>query len=359
MTASDVLSFPYDLSVPSQGISRRFHVASQLEEFFQQERAFFTELQQHVPRTIHWAGVGRNLPNFFSLAFDAFGKLSNSGGQAVLENYVAKAQDLRILIGQGRLGRLVQGLIQEGDGKQAYWMVYILCAEWTASSEFDAELFAALRAASAANPAHEGWKDLFSTAQAVDASSEALRVAQTTQKELAEFLQQKRSLVDELEQLYRTKLTIEEPANTWGSIKRWKTLAWIVWLLVFAGLVVLPISVGIEYWSLISDAVVKLTANATGTVSFAGLAVISIPALLYAWLLKNVSRGFIQNLNLADDANHRRSLALTYLGLIQDTKHPPSEQERAIILNALFRPIPPQTIDEGPPAGLIDLVKGK
>lgn len=59
------------------------------------------------------------------------------------------------------------------------------------------------------------------------------------------------------------------------------------------------------------------------------------------------------NLNLADDAAHRKSLALTYMGLLQDEKHPASDQDRAIILNALFRPIPPQTNDEGPPAGLI------
>src|SRR5882757_5918605 len=66
---------------------------------------------------------------------------------------------------------------------------------------------------------------------------------------------------------------------------------------------------------------------------------------------------FIQNLNLADDAAHRRSLALTYMGLLQNEKHPASDQDRAIILNALFRPIPPQTNDEGPPAGLIELIR--
>jgi hypothetical protein len=82
-----------------------------------------------------------------------------------------------------------------------------------------------------------------------------------------------------------------------------------------------------------------------------------VPALFYAWLLKNISRVFIQNLNLADDADHRRSLALTYMGLLQDEKRPTTDQDRAIVLNALFRPIPPHTGDEGPPSGLIELIK--
>ena len=100
-----------------------------------------------------------------------------------------------------------------------------------------------------------------------------------------------------------------------------------------------------------------MTASSTGGFSISGLAVITVPALFYAWLLKNISRVFIQNLNLADDADHRRSLALTYMGLLQDEKRPTTDQDRAIVLNALFRPIPPHTGDEGPPAGLIELIK--
>jgi hypothetical protein len=64
----------------------------------------------------------------------------------------------------------------------------------------------------------------------------------------------------------------------------------------------------------------KITGASNSGFSISGLAVISVPALLYAWLLRNISRVFIQNLNLADDADHRRSLALTYMGLLQDDK---------------------------------------
>jgi len=146
---------------------------------------------------------------------------------------------------------------------------------------------------------------------------------------------------------------------TWEKITDRKTRVWSAWLLIFAALVAIPIVIAIWKWSIVSEAIAKLTLGASGSFSVAGLATITVPALFYAWLLKNVSRVFIQNLNLADDAAHRRSLALTYMGLLQDEKHPASDQDRAIILNALFRPIPPQTADEGPPAGLVDLIRSK
>jgi hypothetical protein len=99
--------------------------------------------------------------------------------------------------------------------------------------------------------------------------------------------------------------------------------------------------------------------NPNGNMSLGGIAAITIPAIFYAWLLKNLSRLFIQSHNLADDAAHRRALAMTYLGLADNQHLSVSEQERALILNALFRPIPQHGVDEGPPSGLLDLIRSK
>jgi Na+/phosphate symporter len=167
------------------------------------------------------------------------------------------------------------------------------------------------------------------------------------------------TLIDQLEDLYRKKLVIEEPANSWQKVATSKRHAWRLWLFIFAGLVVGPIAAVVYFWEPFSSAITHLTTAGTGTISLAGVAAVSLPALLYAWLLKNVSRVFIQTLNLADDAAHRRALAVTYLGLAENPKIELSEAERAIILNALFRPIPTQAGDEGPPAGLVDLIRGK
>jgi hypothetical protein len=90
-----------------------------------------------------------------------------------------------------------------------------------------------------------------------------------------------------------------------------------------------------------------------------GLAAIGVPALLYGWLLKNVSRVFIQQMNLADDAAHRRALTITWLGMVAEKRFEMSEQERALALNAMFRAAPSYMLDDGPPAGLMELLGKK
>jgi Family of unknown function (DUF6161) len=154
-------------------------------------------------------------------------------------------------------------------------------------------------------------------------------------------------------------LILEEPARFWENTAISKTRLWQAWLLIFAALVILPVGVGLYKWDVFAEAVSRITSPNSSAFSLAGLAAITVPALFYAWLLKNVSRVFIQNLNLADDASHRRALAITYLGLSENPKLSISDADRALVLNALFRPIPPHSTDEGPPSGLMDLIRGK
>jgi hypothetical protein len=171
------------------------------------------------------------------------------------------------------------------------------------------------------------------------------------------LIKEKTDLISTLEDLYRKKLTIQEPAISWQNIAARKVRIWRFWLFVFAMLIAAPITFGLVYWETIASAVKEINSASQSRFLITGLAVISAPALLYAWLLKNISRIFLRNLNLADDADHRRSLALTYMGLVQDEKRPTTDQDRAIILNALFRPIPSHTGDGGPPAGPVDLIR--
>lgn len=49
-------------------------------------------------------------------------------------------------------------------------------------------------------------------------------------------------------------------------------------------------------------------------------------------------------------------MTMTFLGLAKDHKSSVTDAERAIILNALFRPAPPNANDEGPPTGLQDIL---
>jgi hypothetical protein len=110
------------------------------------------------------------------------------------------------------------------------------------------------------------------------------------------------------------------------------------------------------FWTPISSAIIQVT-SANGGTSLGGVAAITAPIILYGWLLKNLSRLFIQRMTLADEAEHRRLLTMTYLGLAKEPHLNMTDNDRALILNALFRPIPPYGSEDGPPVGLIDLIR--
>ncbi len=85
------------------------------------------------------------------------------------------------------------------------------------------------------------------------------------------------------------------------------------------------------------------------------------PLLGVAWILKLVSKYISQNLIFMEDAKHRRAITASYLGLLSSEGVPAiSESERAIALQALFRPSPGAApdLDLAPPS-IIDLVRGK
>lgn len=357
--------FPYHLTVPSQGLSQIISDADALQNFLRIESSFYGELSTLLSPNIVLGNTNVGNARVNDHASRALDRMLADIKQDKLqsfEDYVASARELRVLIGQGQIGQQIKRLSVSDDAvtkQQARWMIYILCADWTDGGNADTQLLAAFRAAFAANPISQAYGDLISSTEAVRQASTAVEVSENAKVEIQKFIQEKTEVFDRLEQLYRTKLTLDEPALTWANIAKKKTTVWSWWLAAFAFLVAIPLVLAVAYLPTIVDILGKLTAGANGTFSIAGLAVVTVPALLYAWLLKNISRIFIQNLNLADDAAHRRSLALTYMGLLQDEKHPAADQDRAIILNALFRPIPPQIGDEGPPAGVIDLIRNK
>jgi hypothetical protein len=351
---------PFVIDVPSQHVCVSIKDSEALKEFVSKELAFFQQLSEPLSQNVVVANTNYGTMAVHQNAERALSNILSNGlkGQfAPLTAHLEQAEKLEVLIAHGCLGEKVRAMITRGDKEGARWLVYVTCSAWTLNSQPD-KLISAFRGTLFASPAIQAFGDLTSSASALENATKAREAIDGSRAELVQFIDEKTKLFDTLEDLYRNKLTIEEPAVSWKHIAERKTKIWITWLAIFSILVIGPIVTMVFQWPVLSEAVAKLTATTgNGSFSFAGFAIVSIPALLYAWLLKNVSRIFIQNLNLADDAAHRRSLALTYMGLLQNEKHPASDPDRAIILNALFRPIPPQTADEGPPSGLIDLIR--
>lgn len=104
---------------------------------------------------------------------------------------------------------------------------------------------------------------------------------------------------------------------------------------------------------------VELGKTPAGQLSLTPLIAITVPVLAYGWILRHISRLFIQSFTQADDARYRNVMTMTFLGLTKDPTSGVTDLERGIILNALFRPAPPNTSEDGPPAGPMDLIKPK
>ncbi|QIG92275.1 DUF6161 domain-containing protein [Bradyrhizobium sp. 6(2017)] len=350
----------WSVIIPSQGVSI---VGSKddIVKFLNAEIAYFSKLLisgQQI--TLGGQGFGNlRLSEPAVEALTSIVRDVQANKKESLEEYVQDARARQVLIGASAVGRRVEQIKASSEAGAAI-LAAIYCTKWMhASHPAGRDIIHVFRAVAFANPANFAFDDLLSASDAAAKAAEASKKSDAAAQALNQFIDDKRALIGELEDLYRNKLTIEEPARSWQTIAVKKTRIWRLWLAIFALMTVAPIFAALEYWSVVSDAIGKLTGASNGGFSISGLAAISVPALLYAWLLKNISRVFIQNLNLADDADHRRSLALTYMGLLQNEKQPATDQDRAIILNALFRPIPPQTGDEGPPAGLLDLIQKK
>jgi Family of unknown function (DUF6161) len=348
------------INVPEQGVNETL-TDETTRAFFQDEVQFYNRLQSLLNENVTLIDRGLGQARIHNSAIQAINNIANSldkNNKDPFEEYIKAAHNLEIVIGHGVIGKQVEELIQSGKNHEAKWIMLLMSSRWIGNPQLE-QLIAPLRASIRGNPASSALSSLSAIGQATQ-DAEASRIASdTSAKALSSFIEQKKLVFDQLEDVYRRKLVMEEPAKLWKDISARRTRAWMIWLVIFSAMIIGPLVLAILYWEIFIDDISKVTAGNTGGISLSGLAAVTVPALYYAWLLKSISRIVIQNLNFADDAAHRRALAITYLALAENPKLSVSEQDRALILNALFRPTPSQSLDEGPPSGLIDLIKSK
>lgn len=152
-------------------------------------------------------------------------------------------------------------------------------------------------------------------------------------------------------------LVVKDADKLWrdkANLHRWFFGAAAV---IFVFLVTAAIAFPIMYWPLISKEILKLEPLFTGHL-LGAVVILLIPVLGVAWVLRLLSRFTTQNMMLADDAQLRRVMAETYVKLVSEDaiKEP---QDRAIILTALFRPLPGTTNEEVSPPSITDIIKPK
>lgn len=170
------------------------------------------------------------------------------------------------------------------------------------------------------------------------------------------FFSDAREQKDALEAAFREHMRLKGPVHYWSSKAsshhRWFIGAFICFALVMGGG-----AYGLFHNSPWVLDVLKQ--DKTQGVSLSGLALITLPALGFFWVLRFIARVFVTNLQRQQDAAERATMVETYLALIAEGKGAATDQERILVLNALFRPGPGDANDDAPSPQLMDFILGK
>lgn len=171
-------------------------------------------------------------------------------------------------------------------------------------------------------------------------------------KEYEDILNQARQRIAELESTFLEKLRLEAPAKYWrDKAEQHNRASWVAFVaLVACGAGTLATVV---YWA---RDILEVLRSRDGQISLGAVALAGPVAFLVLYFFRLLIRIFTQNQMGAADARQRRALIYTYLSLINKKNGAVTEQERLLILQALFRSTQAAAEEDVPPANLIDLM---
>ena len=162
------------------------------------------------------------------------------------------------------------------------------------------------------------------------------------------------------------RLKLQEARKLWvGNAVAAKKAYRISWVILIFLLVLVPAfailqsSAIFTFFRAIGQAVlVDLPENASETAiliaAVSRLVLVTLPVVMYVWLIRIVVRFNMRSLLLMDDANQRNTMLETYLHLVEQDAD--VKADRPLILEALFRRTPghgPETIE---PPNLTDIM---
>ncbi|MBS0557137.1 MAG: hypothetical protein JSR27_06965 [Proteobacteria bacterium] len=157
-----------------------------------------------------------------------------------------------------------------------------------------------------------------------------------------------------LKATYDTELGLRAPTTYWSSRARrsfWQAVAFsVIFLLCAGGLLWVFFDIGASYLKEIKT-----------ESPFISAIPVAIPILVGVWVLRVVARLFSENLKIQQDARERETLVKTFLALMRDEttgRAVVTDEDRKIILQALFRQSAVTSSDDSPPFSIFDFIKG-
>lgn len=150
---------------------------------------------------------------------------------------------------------------------------------------------------------------------------------------------------DDLKQVYDEKLALLAPTEYWRDRSTAHRKTARKYAYAFGG--TLAVFLTVFGWL----GVTQLAKPATESVVLAVLPVL-IPAFAGVWVLRILGRLLSENLMIAQDAHERETMVKTFLALMRDEttgKEVITDEDRRLILHALFRPSAVTATDDAPP----------
>lgn len=186
--------------------------------------------------------------------------------------------------------------------------------------------------------------------QRYGAAAGQLKQIEQTASELSNSLSSNHDNLKQFKTAAYEALKIDSTRKLWDSRAKSSLVAFIISASLIAVLLIGVPTVGlfnvdivIRALERVGEATVKgLPASLDGAqltlVTISRLIVISLPIALYFWVVKLLVRFNMRSLMLMDDANQRHTMIDTYFRLIEQDGA--TKADRALVLNALFRPLP-------------------
>lgn len=158
-----------------------------------------------------------------------------------------------------------------------------------------------------------------------------------------------------IEEKFLKEMVLRGPVQYWSDRASTGRNVALAWLAAFVGSAYFMFTTVRDS----GHALLNLLKDDQGQIGLAGAPLLIGALIPMVWGLRQLARLFSDNLADSRDARQRASLTSTFLALTTKEGVTFSDQERAIVIAALFRPSPAQPADDGVPLPVIELLKSK
>lgn len=348
------------IDIPEQGISLTLATPEEVLGWFNDQLKFWDTLQSEVGGSFSFAGRSYETTNFFNqikalIVAAQKGPLDESN--AKFQEMIARARRLQLIIAGGSIDQALTE-VRTADSRrgspersqETLGFLFCYCYPfWPSELRTQNLLISVAGALAAGHPAAALLRYSHDLNEASKTTREITRAKELMDQKIANWSDE----LNELKTLYEARISLEAPATYWDRRRRISTYIAIAAAVSF---IMVLVAAGVGAAVFAGDLLAFVETHSTALTVVHGVLVVAAPLFAIGWVLKHISRVLIQSLNNANDAAFRKALVETFLSVAQQLKAGMAEQDRALILNALFRPAPGEPHDEGPPAGVLDLI---